>query len=83
MADDLANSVKTWQVFFIMLLGKQKQVLARMHGRQIMYHRIQEVMSSITIPPNSSYHKWVGVFSRLEILLIVNGYFEDMTFYFF
>ena len=39
-------------------------------------------MSRVTIPPNSSYHRWVGVFSRLEVVLTVKGYVEDKTFKF-
>ena len=38
-----------------------------------MYHQIQEAMSRATIPPTSS-----GVLSRLEVLLSVKGYLEDI-----
>ena len=37
-------------------------------------------MNRATIPPTSSYHRWVGIFTRLEVLLTVKGYLEDKTF---
>ena len=79
MAKGLANSVRTWQVFLSLFWEEQKQGLARMHGGQLMYHQFQEATSRVTIRPNNSYHRWVGVFSRLEVLLIVKGYLENNT----
>ena len=40
-------------------------------------------MSRLPIPPNNSNHKWVRVFSRLEVLLVVKGYSDDKTYRFF
>ena len=61
---------------------EQKQVLAWMHGGKLMHRQIQEVVSRVTIPPNSSYHKWVDVFSKSEVLLTVKRYLEDKTCFF-
>ena len=54
-----------------------------MHGGQLMYHQIQEAISRVTIPPTNAYHRWVGVFPRLEVLLIIKEYLEDKTFHLF
>ena len=51
-----------------------------MHGGQIMYQQIQDAMSRFPIPPNNSNHIWVGVYSRLEVLLVVKGYSDDKTY---
>ena len=48
-----------------------------------MYHQIQEAMNRATIPPTSSYHRLVGVFPRLEVLLTVKGYLENKAFCYF
>ena len=48
-----------------------------------MYQQIQEAMSRLPIPPNNSNHRWVGVFSRLEVLLDIKGYSEDKTYWLF
>ena len=40
-------------------------------------------MSRLPIPPNNANHRWVGVFSRLEVLLAVKGYSDDKTYRFF
>ena len=36
-----------------------------------------------TIPPTSSHLRWIGVFSRLEVIMIIKGYFQDRTFWSF
>ena len=54
-----------------------------MHGGHIMYQQIQEAMSRHPIQPNNTNHRWVGVFSRLEVLLAVKGYSNDKTYQLF
>ena len=48
-----------------------------------MYQQIKEVMSRHPIPPNNTNHRWVGFFSRLEVLLVVKGYSDDKTYQLF
>ena len=48
-----------------------------------MYQQIQEAMSRHPIPPNNTNHRWVEVFSRLEVLLDVKGYLDDKTYQLF
>ena len=48
-----------------------------------MYHQIQEAMSRVTRPLNSFNHRWVGVFSRWEVLLSIKGYLEDKSYQLF
>ena len=45
-----------------------------------MYEQIEDTMSRFPIPPNNSNHRWVGVYSRLEVLLVVKGYSDDKTY---
>ena len=61
-------------------MEEQKEILRNMHGGHIMYQQIQEAMSRHPIPPNNINHRWVGVFSRLEVLLAVKGYSDDKTY---
>ena len=39
-------------------------------------------MSRLPIPPNNFNHRWVGVFLRLKVLLVVNGYLDDKAYRF-
>ena len=80
MAEGPAKTVQTWQRFLSRSWEEQKEILGSMHGGQIMYQQIQEAMSRFPIPPNNSNHRWVGVFSRLEVLLAVKGYSDDKTY---
>ena len=58
-------------------MEEQKEIFCNMHGDHIMYQQIQEAMSRHPIPPTNTNYRWVGVFSRLELLLVVKGYSND------
>ena len=77
MIEGHAKTVQTWKEFLSRSLEEQKEILRNMHGGHIMYQQIQEAMSRQPIPPNNTNHRWVGVFSRLEVLLVVKGYSDD------
>ena len=48
-----------------------------------MYQQIQEPMSRLPIPHNNSNQRWIGISTRLEVLLVVKGYSYDNTYRFF
>ena len=80
MTEGPAKTVQTWKEFLSRSLEEQKEILRNMHGGHIMYQQIQEAMSRQPIPPNNTNHRWIGVFSRLEVLLAVKGYSNDKTY---
>ena len=79
MTEGPTKTVQTWQEFLSRSWEEQKEILGNMHDGQIMYQQIQEARSRLPIPPNNSNHRWIGVFSRLEVLLVVKGNSDDKT----
>mgnify|MGYP007129565503 CR=1 FL=1 len=68
MVEGPTNSIKTWQVFLSRFWQKQKYVLTKIHGGQIIYWQFQEAMDRVTIPSTSSHLGWICIFSMLDVL---------------
>ena len=83
MAEGPLNSIRPWEVFLSWPWHEQKHVLAVIYGGQIMHWQIHESIDRSTILATSSHVKCMGVFSTLEAIPNVKGYFQDRTFWTF
>ena len=85
MVEGPTNSIKTWQVFLSHSWQKQKYVLTKIHGGQIIYWQFQEAMDRATKPSTSSHVRWgFRCFFKIRSTLGCKGLFlgYDISFFF-